>query len=72
MADHVSPKPDPAAHPKSSGPPQPEPHPPLPPEDDLQDWREDDGYGDAEHARRLAAVRTELLRRTRPERTSEE
>ncbi|MBL7952135.1 MAG: hypothetical protein JNM62_10490 [Flavobacteriales bacterium] len=72
MADHSSPKPDPAVPPQS-GPPQPEPPlASLPPEDDLQDWREDDGYGDAEHARRLAAVRTELLRRTQPERTSEE
>ncbi len=71
MADHSSPKPDPAG-PLQSGPPQQQPVPPLPPEDDAQDWREDDSYSDPEHARRLAAVRTELIRRTQRERTSEE
>lgn len=72
MAEHSSPKPDPAVPPQSA-PPQPENVPQsMPPEEDPHDWREDDSYGDAEHARRLAAVRTELLRRSQPERTSEE
>ncbi|MBX2972790.1 MAG: hypothetical protein KF797_06790 [Flavobacteriales bacterium] len=65
MAARISP--DPAAK-HSSGQHDKEPAPsPVPPEDHFHDWGEDDEpYTDPEHARRLAAVRTELFRRSQP------
>ena len=61
MADH--PSPDPAA-PKPPGRPEDKTVPPMPHEDQFHGMdEEDEPYNDPEHARRLAAVRTELFRR---------
>jgi len=63
MVDHHSPDPDPPT-PKTPGRSEDRIVPPMPHEDQFHGMdEEDEPYSDPEHARRLAAVRTELFRR---------
>jgi len=65
MAKHDSPNPEKAVDPLGSPPATQRPNPRFLPEEHLHDWgEEDEPYDDPEHARRMAAVRTELFRRT--------
>ena len=65
MAKHDSLDPEKAVDHNGSPPVTQRPNPRFLPEESLHDWgEEDEPYADPEHARRMAAVRTELFRRT--------
>ncbi len=73
MADRPSSKPDPDAKPASDPRDNGWSRPAIAYDEHLHDWgEEDEPYTDPEHARRMAAVRTELFRRSQPKWEPEE
>ncbi len=73
MADRPTSKPDPDPKPASDQREDEPTRPSVAHEEDIHDWDEaDETYTDPEHARRMAAVRTELFRRSQPKWEPEE